>query len=81
MAKQVGGPDHEFIERSTVSPVRILDLINGGWQSLPFEPFREGVKFLRVRPQLRYYVISQVHRFLDISITVLKHSSARGRPK
>ena len=48
MAKQVGGPDHEFIEQSTVSPVRILDLINGGWQSLPFEPFREGVEISEI---------------------------------
>ena len=48
MAKQVRGPDHELIERSTVSPVRILDLINGGWQSLPFEPFREGVEISEI---------------------------------
>ena len=48
MAKQVGGPDHEFIERSTVSPVRILDLINGGWQSLHFQPFREGVEISEI---------------------------------
>ena len=48
MAEQIGGPDHEFIERSTASPLRILDLINGGWQSLPFKPFREGVEISEI---------------------------------
>ena len=48
MAEQIGGPDHEFIERSTASPLRILDLINGGWQSLPFQPFREGVEISEI---------------------------------
>ena len=48
MAEQIGGLDHEFIQQSTASPLRILDLMNGGWQSLPFKPFREGVEISEI---------------------------------